>query len=74
MPKFGDTAADHAAQQIIGDHFPNRDIVPLQIDNIAAGGGGIHRSTHDHPGTPATPDARTMPASPALLPDEALCD
>ena len=53
MPKFGDTAADHVAQQIIGDHFPNRDIVALQIDNIAAGGGGIHCSTHDQPGTPA---------------------
>ena len=53
MPKFGDTAADRAAQQIIGEQFPNRDIVALQIDNIAAGGGGIHCSTHDQPGTPA---------------------
>ncbi|SEM51282.1 agmatine deiminase family protein [Streptacidiphilus jiangxiensis] len=53
MPKFGDDAADAAAQKIIGDHFPGRDVVALKIDNIASGGGGIHCSTHDMPGTPA---------------------
>ncbi|MBF9071915.1 agmatine deiminase family protein [Streptacidiphilus fuscans] len=53
MPKFGDADADANAQQIMRDHFPNRDIVPLTIDNIASGGGGIHCSTHDQPGTPA---------------------
>ncbi len=32
-----------------GDQFPDREIVPLQIDTIASGGGGIHCSTHDQP-------------------------
>jgi agmatine deiminase len=53
MPRFGDGAADSKAQQILRDQFPGRDIVPLKIDAIAAGGGGIHCSTHDQPGTPA---------------------
>ncbi|MEU6170487.1 agmatine deiminase family protein [Streptantibioticus parmotrematis] len=53
LPKFGDSKADANAQQIMRDHFPNRDIVALNIDNIASGGGGIHCSTHDQPGTPS---------------------
>ncbi len=53
MPRFGDGAADSKAQQILRDQFPGRDIVPLKIDAIAAGGSGIHCSTHDQPGTPA---------------------
>ncbi|MET9616494.1 agmatine deiminase family protein [Kitasatospora indigofera] len=53
LPRFGDAAADDRAQQILREHFPGRDIVPLKIDNIASGGGGIHCSTHDQPGTPA---------------------
>ena len=53
MPRFGDSAADSKAQQILRDQFPGRDIVPLKIDAIAAGGSGIHCSTHDQPGTPA---------------------
>ncbi|MFC9330695.1 agmatine/peptidylarginine deiminase [Kitasatospora sp. NPDC057015] len=54
VPRFGDGDADARAQQILRDHFPGRDIVPLKIDNIASGGGGIHCSTHDQPGTPAS--------------------
>ncbi|MFE2914689.1 agmatine/peptidylarginine deiminase [Kitasatospora indigofera] len=54
LPRFGDAAADDSAQQILREHFPGRDIVPLKIDNIASGGGGIHCSTHDQPGTPAS--------------------
>ncbi|MCX5215138.1 agmatine deiminase family protein [Kitasatospora sp. NBC_00240] len=53
LPRFGDAAADDRAQKILREHFPDRDIVPLKIDNIASGGGGIHCSTHDQPGTPA---------------------
>ncbi|MEU9131611.1 agmatine deiminase family protein [Kitasatospora sp. NPDC048540] len=53
LPRFGDAAADDRARQILREHFPGRDIVPLKIDNIASGGGGIHCSTHDQPGTPA---------------------
>lgn len=53
LPKFGDAAADDAAQQILRDHFPDRDVVAVAIDAIAAGGGGIHCATHDMPGTPS---------------------
>ncbi|MGW4650401.1 agmatine deiminase family protein [Kitasatospora sp. NPDC004289] len=52
LPKFGDAKADDRAQQIVRDHFPGREVVPVVIDNIASGGGGIHCSTHDQPGTP----------------------
>ncbi|MCE7004738.1 agmatine deiminase family protein [Kibdelosporangium philippinense] len=49
VPQFGDTAADDRAQQILRDHFPGRDVVPVKIPTIASGGGGIHCSTHDQP-------------------------
>ncbi len=52
LPRFGDAKADDRAQQLLRDHFPGRDIVPVVIDNIASGGGGIHCSTHDQPGKP----------------------
>ncbi|WP_069165459.1 agmatine deiminase family protein [Nocardia altamirensis] len=53
MPEFGDRQADDRARGILRDHLPGRDIVPVPIDEIAAGGGGIHCSTHDQPGKPA---------------------
>ncbi|MFF0431528.1 agmatine deiminase family protein [Streptomyces sp. NPDC004327] len=53
LPKFGDRKADARAKAILQGHFPKRDIVQLQIDTIASGGGGIHCSTHDQPGKPA---------------------
>ncbi|MBB4986467.1 agmatine/peptidylarginine deiminase [Streptomyces sp. SFB5A] len=53
MPRFGDTKADQRAKSILQEHFPKRDIVPVRIDTIASGGGGIHCSTHDQPGKPA---------------------
>ncbi|MEC4015448.1 agmatine deiminase family protein [Streptomyces sp. H27-D2] len=53
MPRFGDTRADDRAKGILREHFPEREIVPVKIDTIASGGGGIHCSTHDQPGKPA---------------------
>ncbi|MEW2486770.1 agmatine deiminase family protein [Streptomyces sp. NPDC048411] len=53
MPRFGDRKADDRARGILQEHFPKRDIVPVRIDTIASGGGGIHCSTHDQPGKPA---------------------
>ncbi|ALO11800.1 Agmatine deiminase [Streptomyces venezuelae] len=53
LPKFGDRKADARAKAILQEHFPDRDIVQLQIDTIASGGGGIHCATHDQPGKPA---------------------
>ncbi|MFF5446513.1 agmatine deiminase family protein [Streptomyces sp. NPDC012888] len=53
MPRFGDRKADDRARGILREHFPGRDVVPVPIDTIAAGGGGIHCATHDQPGEPA---------------------
>ncbi|MFD8293568.1 agmatine deiminase family protein [Streptomyces lavendulae] len=53
MPRFGDRQADDRARGILREHFPKRDVVPIPIDTIASGGGGIHCSTHDQPGKPA---------------------
>ncbi|MEV5608586.1 agmatine deiminase family protein [Streptomyces sp. NPDC052225] len=53
MPRFGDAKADDRARGILRDHFPDREVVPVRIDAIASGGGGIHCSTHDQPGRPA---------------------
>ncbi|MGW5861060.1 agmatine deiminase family protein [Streptomyces sp. NPDC055239] len=52
MPRFGDRKADDRARSILREHFPQRDVVPVRIDTIASGGGGIHCSTHDEPGKP----------------------
>ncbi|MFI1014840.1 agmatine deiminase family protein [Streptomyces sp. NPDC020965] len=53
MPRFGDRKADNRARSILREHFPTRDVVPIGIDTIASGGGGIHCATHDQPGKPA---------------------
>jgi agmatine deiminase len=34
---------------MLREHFPGRDIVQLNIDAIAAGGGGIHCTTQQQP-------------------------
>ena len=48
-PEFGDAAADRNTRAILREHFPGRDIVQLNIDAIAAGGGGIHCTTQQQP-------------------------
>ncbi|MFI6937650.1 agmatine/peptidylarginine deiminase [Streptomyces sp. NPDC050418] len=52
IPKFGDRKADKRAKSILQEHFPKRDIVQVDIDTVASGGGGIHCATHDQPGKP----------------------
>ncbi|MEU8669842.1 agmatine deiminase family protein [Streptomyces anulatus] len=52
MPRFGDRKADDRARGILQEQFPDRDIVPIVIDTVASGGGGIHCATHDQPGKP----------------------
>ncbi|MFE5512006.1 agmatine/peptidylarginine deiminase [Streptomyces sp. NPDC056529] len=52
MPEFGDRKADDRARGILREHFPERDVVQVNIDTIATGGGGIHCATHDQPGKP----------------------
>ncbi|RMF01604.1 MAG: agmatine deiminase family protein [Chloroflexi bacterium] len=48
-PEFGDSDADDKARATLGRLFPTRKIVQLNIDAIAAGGGGIHCTTQQEP-------------------------
>lgn len=49
VPEFGDDLADSRAKSILQDLYPERHIVQLNIDAIAAGGGGIHCTTQQQP-------------------------
>ena len=49
-PEFGDRAADKKAFDLLTRLYPNREVVQLNIDAIAAGGGGIHCVTSHQPG------------------------
>ena len=48
-PEFGDPKADTAARVKLQRLFPKRKIIQLNIDAIAAGGGGIHCTTQQEP-------------------------
>lgn len=48
-PEFGDDQADRAAKEKLQALFPGREIVQINIDGIAAGGGGIHCTTQQEP-------------------------
>ena len=48
-PEFGDPQADLAAKQQLQRLYPDREIVQINIDAIAAGGGGIHCTTQQEP-------------------------
>jgi agmatine deiminase len=48
-PEFGDERADLAAKQTLQRLFPKRKVVQINIDGIAAGGGGIHCTTQQEP-------------------------
>ncbi|WP_416756884.1 agmatine deiminase family protein [Pseudomonas sp. BNK-6] len=48
-PQFGDPAADTKALALLESLYPGRQVVQLDIDAIAAGGGGIHCVTHQQP-------------------------
>ena len=50
VPEFGDDRADEAARRTLAELFAGREVVPLNIDGIAAGGGGIHCATQQEPG------------------------
>lgn len=49
LQSFGDEQADAAARQTIADVFPEREVVQIAIDGIAAGGGSIHCATQQEP-------------------------
>lgn len=48
-PQFGDGKADRNTRDILVDLFPGRDVIQLDIDGVAAGGGGIHCTTQQQP-------------------------
>ncbi|MUL46677.1 agmatine deiminase family protein [Mycobacterium sp. CBMA293] len=48
-PEFGDPDADTAAKATLERLFPGRQVVQINIDAIAAGGGGIHCTTAQEP-------------------------
>ncbi|MEV7024955.1 agmatine deiminase family protein [Kitasatospora sp. NPDC093558] len=52
VPQFGDYYADAAAYTILQAAFPSRDVVQLNIDAIARGGGGIYCATQSQPTRP----------------------
>ena len=49
VQEFGDAQADTAARQALQRVFPDREIVQLNVDGIAAGGGTIHCATQQQP-------------------------
>ncbi len=49
IPEFGDAQADLSAKQAIQQAFSDREVVQLNIDGIAAGGGSIHCATQQEP-------------------------
>ncbi|MEC4803138.1 MAG: agmatine deiminase family protein [Jaaginema sp. PMC 1079.18] len=49
VPEFGDRVADSKAKGVLQDLYPQRDIIQLNIDAIATGGGGIHCTTQQQP-------------------------
>lgn len=48
-PEFGDAKADLAAKQTLQKLFPQRQVIQINVDGIAAGGGGIHCTTQQEP-------------------------
>lgn len=48
-PEFGDPLADKKAFELLAQLYPDRTVVQLNIDAIAAGGGGIHCVTSHQP-------------------------
>ncbi|WP_156722030.1 agmatine deiminase family protein [Streptomyces apocyni] len=49
VPRFGDRKADQRAAAVIGDLYPGREVVELEIHTVAEGGGGIHCATQQQP-------------------------
>ncbi|MFE7799796.1 agmatine/peptidylarginine deiminase [Nocardia sp. NPDC057440] len=48
-PEFGDPDTDGAAKSTLERLFPGREVVQINIDGIASGGGGIHCTTQQEP-------------------------
>lgn len=55
VAQFGHRSADVAAQATLARHFPDREIVALNVDSLASGGGGIHCVTQQQPAVRLAP-------------------
>lgn len=51
MPAYG-IEADQEAAQVLAKAFPGREVVPVQINHLAHGGGGVHCITQQQPAWP----------------------
>ncbi|WP_110970024.1 agmatine deiminase family protein [Pseudomonas huaxiensis] len=51
MPAYG-IDADREAAQVLAAAFPGREVVPVQINHLAHGGGGVHCITQQQPAWP----------------------
>ncbi|MFK7965560.1 MAG: agmatine deiminase family protein [Burkholderiaceae bacterium] len=49
MAQFGDTEADEIARKEVQKHYPEREIVQLNVDALGVVGGGIHCATQQMP-------------------------
>lgn len=58
MPAYG-VAADHAAAGVLARAFPEREVVPVRINHLAHGGGGVHCITQQQPAWPLAVQAPT---------------
>lgn len=52
-PNFGDRKADAIAAAVLKKLYPGRNVIQLNVDAIAAGGGGIHCATQQQPAVSA---------------------
>lgn len=51
MPAYG-VASDREAAAVLQRAFPQRQVMPVQINQLAHGGGGIHCITQQQPAWP----------------------
>lgn len=51
MPAYG-IAADREAAEVLALAFPGREVVPVRINHLAHGGGGVHCITQQQPAWP----------------------
>ena len=51
MPAYG-IEADREAARVLAGAFPDREVVPVRINNLAHGGGGVHCITQQQPAWP----------------------
>jgi agmatine deiminase len=51
MPAYG-IDADNVAAEVLAKAFPGREVVPVRINHLAHGGGGVHCITQQQPAWP----------------------